>query len=342
MTRTSVSVIVVTWNGRHHLLECLDSLAAQSWRDFEVVLVDNGSTDGSADFVTARYPWVKVVALPENTGFARGNNVGLENAVGEYVVTLNNDTWVDPGWLAALVAAANAHPEAGMVSSRICSYADPEVIDSMGVKMTGDGMSRGAYRNRRFRQLGLSGTIEILLPSACAALYRRSMIEEIGFFDEDFFAYCEDTDLGLRGRHSGWTAVVSTDAVVRHKYSGTGGAFTPTKLYLVERNHYWVALKNLPLSSLLWLPAHTFWRYLMQARILVAGRGTGGQFLASGQRAACVLALLKGQRDALVGVPRVLGKRWRLRNQRKLSAEQLRALLRAHSISVAELLDDAG
>jgi GT2 family glycosyltransferase len=194
------SVIIANWNGREFLSECLDSLAVQTFADFEVLLVDNGSSDGSLALVREHYPQVRIVSLNENTGFARGNNLGFSAASGEYLLTLNNDTRAEPGWLAALVAAADADPSVGMVGSRICSYQEPEVLDSIGVAVCIDGMSRAAFRRQHCDVLGRGGVVEILLPSACAALYRRAMLDEIGGFDEDFFAYCEDTDLGLRGR----------------------------------------------------------------------------------------------------------------------------------------------
>src|SRR6185369_12131340 len=269
-----LSIIIVNWNGRNHLTTCLDSLDNQTFRDFEVILVDNGSTDGSLELVRKRYSWVKLVELPENRGFAAGNNFGLAAAGGEYIVTLNNDTEADPGWLAELVAVADAHPGAGMVASRICSFDDHDRIDSLGFRICRDGMSRGAYRLRRFSGLSIGRVEDILLPSACVALYRRVMVDEIGFFDEDFFAYCEDTDLGLRGRLAGWSAILARDAVVYHKYSGTAGAFSPFKLYLVERNHYWVALKTFPLSMLLLVPFFTLVRFMVQARLVLAGAGS--------------------------------------------------------------------
>ena len=269
------SLLIVNWNGKRHLPDCLGSLAAQSFRDFEVILVDNGSSDGSVELLREQYPWVRLVPLAENTGFAGGNNTALAHAGGEYLVTLNNDTRCDPGWLAELVRVADACPDAGMVGSRICSFADPDVIDSLGVRICPDGMSRGAFRRRRFSGLRLKEIEPILLPSACAALYRRTMIEAIGFFDADFFAYCEDTDLGLRGRSAGWQAVLARDAVVLHKYSQTGGTFSPLKLYLVERNHAWAALKNFPASRFLLLPWYTLLRYVHQARLIFRGRGSG-------------------------------------------------------------------
>ncbi|MDX2493674.1 MAG: glycosyltransferase family 2 protein, partial [Desulfuromusa sp.] len=184
----AVSIIIVNWNGRSHLVDCLDSLAAQTFRDFEVVFVDNGSVDDSVALVRAEYPWVRLVPLSENTGFATGNNRGLEHAVGDYIVTLNNDTRVAEDWLDTLLSVAESNPRAGMVGCRICSFSEPDIIDSLGMGICADGMSRGMYRNRRWSELSLPKTMQILFPSACAALYRRKMLSEIGFFDDDFFA----------------------------------------------------------------------------------------------------------------------------------------------------------
>jgi len=334
-----VSIIIVNWNGRDHLPDCLDSLAAQSFRDFETVLVDNGSTDGSLDLVRERYPWVKPVPLAENTGFATGNNRGLAHAAGAYIVTLNNDTRVAPDWLEILVAAADAHPRAGMVGSRICSFADPELIDSLGMGICVDGMSRGRFRNRRWSELCLPELEEILFPSACAALYKRAMLEETGFFDDVFFAYAEDSDLGLRGRLAGWDALLTTGAVVRHKYSQTGGSLSPFKVFLVERNHYWVALKTFPLDRLVALPLLTLVRFWAQMRAVVAGSGTGGEFAAGGSQGKIVHALLKGMFAALCGTPGMLRKRRELMKSRRLTRQEFLQLLRRHHITFRELLD---
>jgi GT2 family glycosyltransferase len=333
-----VSIIIVNWNGLEHLEVCLDSLHKQTFRDFEVVLVDNGSQDGSVDFLRQRYPWVRLVELLRNSGFATGNNIGLQDASGDYIVTLNNDTRVEPDWLANLVAVADAHPTAGMVGCRIVSFDHPEKIDSLGMKICRDGMSRGAFRMQDWSALSMPPA-EILFPSACAALYKRAMIDEVGFFDDDFFAYCEDTDLGLRGRIAGWGAVLATQAVVYHKYSATGGGFSPFKLYLVERNHYWVVLKNFPLLLLLALPFYTLTRYLVQARAITVSRGSGGEFLVSGSRGALLGAVLKGMVSALGGMPRMFIKRRSIMRGRKLSGRAMAQLLLGHQLTFRELLD---
>jgi GT2 family glycosyltransferase len=337
--RPIVSIIIVNWNGLAHLPTCLDSLATQTFRHFEVVLVDNGSADGSVSFVRERYPWVRVVPLPENTGFATGNNRGFEQARGDYIVTLNNDTRVEPDWLATLVRVADAHPRAGMVASRVCSFADPDIIDSIGMAICRDGMSRGQFRNKRWSALRMGDVEEILLPSACAALYKRAMLTETGFFDDDFFAYAEDVDLGLRGRLAGWEAVAATQAVAYHKYSQTGGSLSPFKVYLVERNHYWVVWKNFPISCLVALPWFTIWRYCEQMRAVLAGGGTGGEFRAAGSRRSLVKALLKGICDGLCGLPQTLRKRRQVMANRRLSHQKFSALLRRYRLTFRELLD---
>ena len=333
-----VSIIIVNWNGLRHLPECLESLESQSFRDFETIVVDNGSQDGSLEYLRSR-PEVVLVPLPENAGFAAGNNAGLPLARGEYVVTLNNDTRAEPDWLERLVQVADRHPEAGMVASRICAYHDPELIDSLGMAICRDGMSRGDFRGRRFSELGLPPVREILFPSACVALYRRAMLDEIGFFDPDFFAYCEDTDLGLRGRLAGWGAVLARDAVVYHKYSMTSGAFTPFKLYLVERNHYFAAVKNLPMPLLLLLPLFTVGRYLRQAQVVFSGQGSGGEFQESGAMSACIWALTRGMRDALLALPVLLRKRAALRQKRRISNSDTMRLLKRYRLTFKELLD---
>lgn len=333
-----VSIVIVNWNGLKHLPECLDSLACQSFRDFEVIVVDNGSTDGSQAYLKGR-PGLRLVELPENRGFAAGNNAALALSPGEYLVTLNNDTRVDEKWLQELVAVADRHPEAGMVGCRILSYQEPERVDSLGMAICPDGMSRGAFRGRRFSALALEKESEILFPSACAALYRWEMIEETGFFDEEFFAYCEDTDLGLRGRLAGWGALLARDAVVYHKYSMTSGAFSPFKLYLVERNHFFAAVKNFPTGQLWSIPWHTLLRYFTQAKVVIGAKGAGGEFMESASRGALVSAFVRGVRDAVLALPRLMRKRAAVMEKRRVSHRQMAELLRRHRLSFQELLD---
>lgn len=333
-----ISVIIVNWNGKEYLPACLDSLMEQTCDDFETIVVDNGSRDGSLELLRNSYPWVRVVPLSENTGFASGNNAGFAASLGKYIVTLNNDTRVERSWLAELIAPVEAQPQVGMVASRICAWDDPDRIDSLGVAICPDGMSRGSRRLVRFSTLSLAKTEDVLLPSACAALYRREMIDETGFFDDDFFAYCEDTDLGLRGRLAGWRAVLARDAVVLHRYSRSGGTFSPLKLYLVERNHFWVALKCFPSGMLLTLPFWTVARYLVQVQLVLGARGAGAQFRSSSP-GDLIKAVLRGVRDMALGLVSILRKRSKANSVRRLSSSETRRLLNSYKISFRELLD---
>jgi len=341
MAKPRVSIIIVNWNGREYLPTCLDSLERQSFRDFETILVDNGSTDGSRELVRESYLWVCLIELPTNTGFSGGNNAGLAVASGEYIVVLNNDTEAEPDWLEELVRVADANPRAGQVGCRICALGDHDLIDSLGHGVCPDGMSRGRYRLERWSAVKgeFSPVQEMFFGTACVSLYRRQAIDQAGFFDDDMFAFAEDTDLGLRLRWSGWDALLATNAVVYHKYSGTGGVFSPFKLYLVERNHYWVAAKNFPLGMLLLVPWYTLVRYLVQVRVVLSGSGSGGEFAASGARGEIVRALLKGTWDALVGMPAMWNKRRRIMAGARRSPAEMSALFRRYRMTFHELLD---
>ncbi len=336
-----VSVILVNWNGLVHLPECLASLQNQIFRDFEVILVDNGSTDDSVAYVLEHHPWVKLIALGKNTGFATGNNRGFEQAHGDYLVTLNNDTRVAPDWLETLVSVADAYPAAGMVGSRIVNFDEPDIIDSLGLAICLDGMARGRYRNRRWSTLCLNDVEDILAPSACAALYKRKMLAVTGFFDDDFFAYCEDVDLGLRGRLAGWSAVLATEAVVYHKYSQTGGRLSPFKIRLVERNHFWAAIKTLPAPWLWALPATTALRYVRQLQSLCCRQGTGGQARGQGSSLKLLFAALQGTFEALCASPTFFRKRQQIMKSRTLSSRAMTALLKKHRLSFRALFDMA-
>jgi GT2 family glycosyltransferase len=338
MNSPLVSVIIVNWNGIEYLPECLDSLKEQSCTDFETIVVDNGSRDGSLELLKESYPWVQVVPLPDNTGFAYGNNAGLAASSGKYIVTLNNDTRVEREWLAELIAPVVAHEEVGMVASRICSWDEPDRIDSLGVAICHDGMSRGSRRRCRYSELTLDSNENVLFPSACAGLYRREMLDTIGFFDDDFFAYCEDTDLGLRGRLAGWSSVLARDAVVYHRYSRSGGEFSPFKLYLVERNHFWAALKSFPTGMLLVLPFWTMIRYLVQVQLVLRSKGAGAQFRST-PSLSLVKALARGVVDAVRSLPLLFCKRREVMATRRLTSAEMKGLIKSFSISFKELLD---
>lgn len=286
------SVVVVSYNGRRYLERCLDALLRQTYANMEVVFVDNGSSDGSAELVRAGYPAVRVIEAGENLGFARGNNLGIRASRGALVATLNNDTEAAPGWLEALAGAMLADGRVGMCASRMLRMDDPAVVDSTGICVSRSGAcwDRGMFE----RDEGQFGP-EVFGPCAGAALYRRAMLDETGLFDEDFVAYMEDTDLAFRGRLAGWTCRYVPEAVVYHVHGGTAGYVSDYTVYYGNRNIVWYVLKDFPAGLLLTsLP-------------FVVGRSLGviPYYALRGQG----LTVLRAKLDALLGAPRMLGKR---------------------------------
>ncbi len=343
MAEPVVSIVIVNWNGLRFLDGCLSSVFnqkfAQTPRQFEVVFVDNGSTDGSVEFVKGRFPAARVITNATNLGFAKANNQGIEASAGAFVLTLNNDTELQPGFLDTLLEAAlKADKGAGMWAPKILSMETAHHIDSVGgLLIYPDGLARG--RGRLEADAGqYDGIAEVFAPSACAALYRRTMLDETGLFDEDYFAYCEDTDLGFRARLAGWKAVSVPKAIVYHYYSGTSGRYTPFKAYLVERNRIYTAIKNLPASMLVASIFYTFWRYLVQAYGVFAGKGAGGRFSAGGSRIELVYILFKAYAHACVHLPSLLKKRSVIRKNMKVTSADVGAWFRHSGISAAALV----
>ena len=331
------SVIILNWNGRHLLEECLDSVSSQSFRDFETIVVDNGSTDGSVDWLKGRYGnAVSTVALPSNLGFAGGNNAGIRIARGRYVILLNNDTAVDPGWLTALADAVRRHPDAGMFTPKILNYYRRDEIDNTGHLIYPDGMARGRHRlekdDGRF-----DGEGEALSPSGCAGVYRKEMLDEIGLLDESFFAYGEDVDLGLRGRWAGYNCIYVPTAVVYHKYSATTGTYSPQKAFLAERNRLWLLFKNFPVVDILVSPFHTLLRYSLHLKGVLIGKGAAGRFTREHSAGALFRIILKAEIAALRGLPGILRKRREGKGYRRIGAQEFRRGIRRFALTAEEV-----
>jgi GT2 family glycosyltransferase len=281
---------------------------------------------------------LRVIPLPENTGFGAGNNAGLRAARGEWVALVNNDVVLTPDWLAAMLACLKNHPGAGMVGSKVLNYYRPQEIDNLGHLIYPDGMARGRGRLEQIQQWAAHDRVEeILFPSACAALYKKAMLLEAGLFDEHFFAYCEDTEVGLKGRWLGYGAFYCPQAVAYHKYSQSGGAYSPTKAFLVERNRAWLLVKLFPWPEILASPWFTLKRYLLQAGGALKGRGASGRLAAAQGFPTLVKVTLRAYAAALTGLPRVLKERRAFTRLRRVSPGQFRAWLRQHAISAREL-----
>lgn len=244
---TGISVVIVNWNGRQWLQSCLPSLAQQTYDDVEIIVVDNASSDDSVAWLAERWPDVRVLPQAENTGFSRANNLGIRAGRGAFFATVNNDTRLAPTCLSELVAAA-ASPDVGMVAPCIVQWQAPGHVDSAGIEVDRAGIAWQRGWNRPVEELAVEQ--DVFGPSAAAALYRRAMLDEIGLFDEDFFAYYEDVDLAWRARQAGWRCRYVPRAEVDHWHSATAAAIPARKLYLVSRNKLWTLLKNYPTRDL--------------------------------------------------------------------------------------------
>lgn len=332
-----ISVIIVNFNGEKYLPDCLGGLASQTIADFEVIVVDNGSSDNSLKILAGDFPWVRVIPLAENTGFARGNNIGIRAASSRYIATLNNDAIPDSWWLEKLLETAERDSRIGMVASKILLGREGREIDSVGMLIYPDGMTRQRGRGQTDEGQFDSGG-EVLFPSACAALYRMEMLEEVGLFDEDFFLYCEDADLGLRSRLAGWKAVLAPGAVVRHLYSQTGGKYSAFKAYHVERNRFWVLVKDLPASYILLFPFFTAWRYIIQAYGLVAGKGSVARLAQETGSGSLAAVVVKAWWSALKELRPMLLKRRQIWAGRRLLQSSYSDLLKRYRISARELM----
>lgn len=312
-----VSVVIATWNGRQYLQGCLEAAVSQSGIAAEIILVDNGSTDGTADFVRAAFPDVRVIALPENRGFAGGSNAGARVARGEFLAFLNNDTIADPTWLRSLRDGIDARARVLLTTSRIVYVHDASVIDSAG-----DGLFRagGAYKRHHGAPVHeAASSREVFGVSGAACLVAKRVFEELGGFDEDFFASHEDVDLSYRARLLGYRCWYVADAVVRHHGSATLGRVSAFAAFQGQRNLEWVYVKNTPASLLVrTLPGHLL--YDVASAAYFARVGLFGTFL-------------RAKLAAVRGLPGVLRKRTAIQRTRTVGTGAIEAHLERRWLS---------
>lgn len=309
-TLTKTAVIIVNWNGERFLERCLSALMAQTILPHEIILLDNASTDASLE-VVKRFPSVKLLSLDENTGFARGNNLAIRaaSADSEWVALLNPDAFVEPCWLEELLLAAQRDPAFDVFGSKLVNAASPSLLDGAGdsyhvsglVWRTGHGMPA---------KTGEESEREIFSPCAAAAMYRRRDLLALGGFDEDYFCYVEDVDLGFRLRLSGHRCLYVPQSVAHHIGSGTtGGQHGDFALYHGHRNLVWTFVKDMP-GVLFWLllPLHLLLNLVTIIWFALSGHGA---------------VILRAKRDALSGLPEIWRKRRKVQAGRVASVGEV-------------------
>jgi GT2 family glycosyltransferase len=334
-----VSVIVVNWNGMNFLPDCLSSLERQTWTNLEFIVVDNGSADGSTEFVRSwigRVPNAQAIFLSRNSGFCEANNLAFAKARGEWIALLNNDAIAEPTWIEAMLRLGNPANRIGMMGSKILFVEPENVIDKAGHLIYWDGQNRG--RGTMEVDAGqYDRSEETLWPDACAALYHRRVFEETGGFDESFFAFGDDADLGMRARLLGWKAWYVAEAVVHHRHSATAGAYSPLKVMLVERNRILLAIKNFSLPLLIANPYWSIRRFAWHAYAASKSQGASGHLVASQGWGRTLLILGWAYLSALKILPSALKKRWNIQRTKKLSNKEVRTLLRRFQIDLRQL-----
>lgn len=313
------------------LAGCLRALESQTFERFEVVVVDNSG----ANRVEAHSARVRVIANATNVGFGRAINQGIQQSTTPYIAALNDDAEADPQWLEKLVCAAEARPPAGMFAPEV-RLAGSGMLDSAGMLIAADGSSK--QRGHGEAPEKFAKVKDALCPSGSAALYRRKMLDEIGLFDETFFLYCEDTDLGLRARRAGWECAYVPGAIVEHRYSHSAGRASPLKAYYVERNRLYTAIKNLPVSMLVRAPFYAAARYWWHLASLLQGQGKAAEFWQAGFSPMMLpFLVIRAHASALFRLPRLLAERRRIRASSRLSPREFRELLARYSIGIRQV-----
>jgi GT2 family glycosyltransferase len=300
-----VTVVVVNFNGGHYVLRALRELEKQTFRDFRALVVDNASTDGSADRIEREFPGVRTIRSPRNLGFAGGNNLGFAQAAGsEWIALLNPDAFAEPDWLEKLVTAAGSRPDCASFGSRLLRADDASTLDGIGDVYHVSGLH---WREGFLKPAAGRGAQpkEIFSPCAAAALYRASALREAGAFDADYFCYSEDVDLGFRLRLLGYRSWYVPDSLAHHVGSAITGGRSDFTMYHGVRNGIWTYVKNMP-GALFWICLPALVLGFGSVAIKLALRGQGS-------------AAWRGIRDALHGLPAILAKRREVQTKRRAS-----------------------
>jgi len=297
------SVIIVNWNGELFLERCLSALETQTIKPHEIILVDNASTDKSIEIVR-KFPSVRLIELDENTGFARGNNLAIEAASeeSEWIALINPDAFAEPRWLEELLTAAENNTDFDVFGSKLLNANDPSLLDGVGDAYHISGLvwriGHGGMVSKHTEKQS-----EIFAPCAAAALYRRKLVLDLGGFDESYFCYVEDVDLGFRFRLAGYRCLYVPQSIAHHVGSGTtGGQHSDFSIYHGHRNLVWTFVKNMP-GMLFWmlLPLHLFLNLV--SIIWFARRGQGR-------------IILRSKRDAILHLPEMWRKRQEVQRSR--------------------------
>ncbi|HMS23236.1 MAG TPA: glycosyltransferase family 2 protein [Candidatus Saccharibacteria bacterium] len=311
--KTNIAVVIPNWNGKHYLKGCIDSLLSQSIK-VTIIVVDNGSVDGSPEYIEQNFPQVKLIKLTSNHGFTGGVNAGIKDAIKtdqEFVALFNNDAVADKHWLENLVTAMTAHKRVGIVTGKFMRD-DKQHLDSTGDFLTTTGLPYPRGRNEVDKgQYDKSNYV--FGATGGASLYRVEMLKQIGLFDEKFFAYFEDVDISFRAQLAGWKVYYEPKAIAYHKVGGTSSKLGSFSRYHSTKNFHLLFLKN--------MPGMLFWKYfplaVLQSFRMAVGSIVHGQYLTH----------LKGYFAAVILLPHCIIERRKIQKSRKVSTAYIDSML---------------
>ncbi len=316
----SVSIIILNWNGKEYLEKCLNAVFSQTYKDITVFVVDNGSTDGSADFIKNKYKEAVVISLDRNYGFAEGNNIGirkaLENKDTRYIAVLNNDTEADREWISEMVDAAEKDKKIGSCACKTIFLNDRNKIETAGILIFNNCSGAGRGLGEEISKYGTAE--EIFGAYGAAAFYKREMLEDVmianngkyDYFDSDYFTYQEEFDLSWRAILMGWKCIYVPSAKVYHVGSATGRKMPGRVKYLLERNRIWTIIKNLQSRLVPYSLPHIILYELVSIPFYMTKKQ--------------LIIVLKARLDAIIGIKRALKKRKAIQSKVKIAAEDMR------------------
>lgn len=312
--QNKIAIFIVNYNSNAMLVRCLECFIGQKFITSDILVLDNGSEDPIPEDYSIRFPSVKFFKSENNIGFAAGNNLLFQKTKGyDWIALVNPDAFLEPEWLSKMLKAALAHPEYSFFASRLVQAENQEILDGDGDTMHASGLAWRTGYGQPVSRASIESR-EIFSPCAAAALYRRDALEAVNGFDEAFFCYFEDVDLGFRLRLAGHRCLLVPEAVAYHVGSATaGGRRSDFAVYHGHRNLVWTYIKNMP-GALFWLllPAHIALNLITIVWFTVRGQGK---------------VILKAKRDALYGIPRMWQKRREIQKNRKVSSGDIWKIL---------------
>lgn len=347
------AIIIPNWNGKQHLKKCLQSLRKQIDQNFKTIVVDNGSTDGSVEFIKENYPEISLVCLEKNAGFAQPNNIAIRTAFLnpniKYVITLNNDAEATENYVKEMRSAIQKYESDGVVAiqPKLMNFYEKKKFDATGVLTTFDfsavNRGRGKVDNGQFDKVE-----KVFGPSASAALYTRKFLEEADlsrdeYFDKDYFAYYEDVDLAWRLHLAGHKTMYVPDTLLYHVHSATGVNYSPFKAFHIHRNHYFNIIKNAPFlhlwKVLLFMPI----RYILLVLSVVNGSGASAKIVSAEKDKVekgdgVVKIVFRSWWEVLVSLPMLLRKRRVIQKNKKILNKEFKKILKENKVSVFDVI----